>query len=177
MRLEYNSLVVVKLHVRLRMSVMVNKFYAKGFIIDGNISDSVDTPSVMKHMRDLVGACNVYCSESSVPPNSRLLETIALYCTRMLQIFGVIPSESKIGYPVEGKVAGQHVDVEATVVPFATIIANFREEVRTVALEEKCELLTVHRKDTGYVHLLCSSYITITLQIYYGCDLCMGVRK
>ena len=74
-----------------------------------------------------------------MPPNCPLLRTIALYCTRMLQIFGVILTDSRIGYALEGQVAGQHSDIEATVMPFATLIADFREEVRTISLKESCE--------------------------------------
>ena len=97
-------------------------------------ADSIDTPSVMKHLRDLLGSCNVYVTECD-PPNTRLLENVALYVTKMLQMFGVIPSSRIIGYPVQS----EQVDVEATVLPFASLVANFREEVRQVSLQEKCK--------------------------------------
>ena len=88
----------------------------------------------MKHLRDLVSRCNVYMTEAD-QPNTKLLENVALYVTKMLQIFGAIPSSSSIGYPVES----QQLDVEATVLPFASLVANFREEVRQISLQEKCK--------------------------------------
>ena len=101
-------------------------------------ADSIDTPTVMKHLRELIGVCNIYCAEQDTHPNCPLLETIATYCTRILQIFGIVPTDSKIGYPLESTATGEGVDVETLVVPFASLMADFREEVRTVALQDKC---------------------------------------
>ena len=97
-------------------------------------ADSIDTPSVMKHLRELVNRCNVYMTEAK-PPNTHLLENVALYITKMLQVFGAIPSPSTVGYPVHS----QQLDVEATVLPFASLVGNFREEVRQISLQEKCK--------------------------------------
>lgn len=95
-------------------------------------------------MRDLIGACNVYSADLTTPPNCHLLETIALYCTRLLQIFGMIPSDSRIGFPVESTSAGQAVDVEGLIIPFASLLAEFREDVRTVALNNKCMFVLIN---------------------------------
>ena len=105
--------------------------------------DSIDTPRVLKHLRDLVGACNIYCSEqpAAAHPNLPLLEAIALYCTKMLKVFGVVPSDCSIGYPVVGGGAALS-NMEDAVMPFATLLADFREEVRTVSLEQACECIT-----------------------------------
>lgn len=66
-------------------------------------------------------------------PNTRLLENVGLYLTKMLQIFGAVPSSSALGYPI----AAQELDVESAVVPFASLMANFREDVRQISLQEK----------------------------------------
>ena len=97
------------------------------------LADSIDTPKVMRLLKDLVTTCNIYMTEAT-SPNGRLLENVAVYCTKMLQIFGVIPSGAKIGYPVES----QSLDVEATIMPFVSLAAEFREEVRQISLKEKC---------------------------------------
>ena len=87
----------------------------------------------MRHLRDIVSACNVYVDENA-RPNTHLLETVALYVTKMLKIFGALPSTATIGFPVES----QTTDVEASVTSFASLVADFREEVRQISLQEKC---------------------------------------
>lgn len=59
--------------------------------------DSVDTPSVMRLMRELVLHANVYLSEVS-EPNAKLLGNIAQYLAYLLQVFGVIPQERALGF-------------------------------------------------------------------------------
>ena len=101
--------------------------------------DSIDTLAVMRHLKNLIRICNVYLNDQTAPPNCPLVETMATYCTKMLQMFGVIPSESRLGFSAEEGVEGGGVDVEGLVVPFASLLADFREEVRSVALQDKCE--------------------------------------
>lgn len=108
--------------------------YAGARSRESTFIDSVDTPSVMRLLKDLVGACNIYMDESN-PPNTHLLENVALYITKMLRIFGAVPSSATLGFPVEA----QGLDVEATIVPFASLVADFREEVRQISLQEKCK--------------------------------------
>ena len=97
----------------------------------------MDTPSVMKHLRDLVSACNIYMDSDSY--NTRLLENVALYITKMLQVFGAVPSSSGLGYPVPA----QELDVESAVIPFASAVATFREEVRQISLQGKSKEINV----------------------------------
>lgn len=90
----------------------------------------------MKQLRELIGACNVYLAETA-SPNARLLENVALYCTKILQVFGAIPTGSKLGYPVDS----EEMDMEGAVTPFASLMAEFREEVRQISLKDKCGLM------------------------------------
>lgn len=99
------------------------------------LCDSIDTPTVMRHLRGLVSACNVYVDEGS--SNVHLLETISLYVTKMLKIFGAIPSNMSIGFPVED----EGIDMESAVIPFASLLSDFREEVRQISLQEKSQQL------------------------------------
>lgn len=97
------------------------------------VPDSIDTSRVMRHLRDIVSACNVYMDDNA-PPNTHLLETMALYVTKMLRIFGTLPSTATVGFPVES----QTTDVEANVTAIASLVADFREEVRQISLQDKC---------------------------------------
>ena len=55
----------------------------------------------MTLLRELVGTCNVYIAESSPAANARLLQTVAQYVTHMLKVFGVVPSDDSIGFPLQ----------------------------------------------------------------------------
>ncbi len=104
----------------------------------------------MKHLKDLVTACNIYMDEVT-PPNVRLLEAIAQYCTKILRTFGVISSSSVgLGFPTE--MAGEGVGLEAAVLPFASLVADFREEVRQISLKEKC--MTIVCTPLGCVYII-----------------------
>lgn len=89
---------------------------------------------MMRNLRNLVSACNFYVDDSSTP-SAHLLENVALYMTKMLRMFGALPSDETFGFPV----ATEGVDAEATVIPFASLVADFREEVRQLSLQEKCK--------------------------------------
>ena len=122
-------------------------------------TDSIDTLAVMKILRDVISACNVYMSQGgSSPSNARLVDSIAHYVTYVLSVFGVIPLDSGIGFPVEGESGANVVSLvytcvlvgyvesikihsfvsqESVLLPLASLIASFREDVRRVALENK----------------------------------------
>ena len=77
--------------------------------------DSIDTPLVMKHMRELVGTCNVYMAEAGgKSPSTLPLANIACYLTSMLDMFGALWNgngtgclESRIGFPCTASQGGQ----------------------------------------------------------------------
>ena len=66
-----------------------------------SLPDSVDTPTVLLLMKELVTICNVYLSETSQEANVKLLYTIATYLTQLLRVFGVITSDQGIGFPLQ----------------------------------------------------------------------------
>eukprot|EP00128_Syssomonas_multiformis_P017345 Colp12_sorted_trinity150504_noHs@2965 len=111
------------------------KFTAKREGVHAALLDSVDTPTAMKLMRELVFDVNVYVREQSAP-NASLLNNIAAYLTRMLKIFGVIETADDIGFPVGG--AGSQ-NLEETVMPYLTAFAGFRDQVRmrAIAIKDK----------------------------------------
>jgi cysteinyl-tRNA synthetase len=73
--------------------------------------------------------------DESSPSNAHLLENVALYMTKILSVFGALPSNVTFGFPV----ASEGVDRETAVIPFASLVADFREEVRQISLHEKCK--------------------------------------
>ena len=132
----------------------------------------------MRLMRELVSSANVYLTDRGTLANARLLQTIAQYLTFLLRVFGVVPSDAGLGFPVEqegttdqvsmcvsalalqqwprvcSKSASQTLKLcnvvscavwhttplpsqEAVVMPYLTALADFREQIRKVALENK----------------------------------------
>jgi len=55
----------------------------------------------MRLMRELVSSANVYLTDRGTLANARLLQTIAQYLTFLLRVFGVVPSDAGLGFPVE----------------------------------------------------------------------------
>ncbi|XP_074660853.1 cysteine--tRNA ligase, cytoplasmic-like isoform X2 [Tubulanus polymorphus] len=113
------------------------KFSEKKVAIHSALCDSIDTKSTMECIRDLVTTSNVYiakkASEKSLP-NRLLLKNIAKYITSMLQIFGAIEKSEDLGFPHS---SGRSANVEELVMPYLNTFANFREDVRQVARQQK----------------------------------------
>ncbi|KAF0887437.1 SYCC protein, partial [Crocuta crocuta] len=113
-------------------------FYEKKMAVHEALCDNVDTRTVLEEMRALVSQCNLYMAARKAArrrPNRALLESIALYLTRMLKIFGAIEEESTLGFPVRGP--GSSLNLEATVMPYLQVLSDFREGVRKIAREQK----------------------------------------
>ncbi|XP_053415744.1 cysteine--tRNA ligase, cytoplasmic isoform X2 [Nycticebus coucang] len=113
-------------------------FYDKKTTIHEALCDNIDTRTVMEEMRALVSQCNLYMAARKAArrkPNRALLESIALYLTHMLKIFGAIEEESSLGFPVgEPRTS---LNLEATVMPYLQVLSEFREGVRKIAREKK----------------------------------------
>ncbi|XP_030269288.1 cysteine--tRNA ligase, cytoplasmic isoform X1 [Sparus aurata] len=115
-----------------------NSFYDRKFAIHEALCDNVDTRTVMEEMRVLVGQSNTYIASrknAKLRPNRLLVESIAVYLTNMLKIFGAIEESASIGFPVGGQ--SQNVDLESTVMPYLSVLSEFREGVRKIAREQK----------------------------------------
>ena len=66
--------------------------------------DSVDTPTVLRLMKELVVTCNVYIADRG-SPNAQLLGIIASYLTQLFKMFGVTGHDAAIGFTAEGEQA------------------------------------------------------------------------
>ena len=70
-------------------------FYDKKAAVHEALCDNVDTRTVLEEMRALVSQCNLYMATRKAArrrPNRALLESIALYLTRMLKVGGPRPT-------------------------------------------------------------------------------------
>jgi len=117
-------------------------FYDKKAAVHEALCDNVDTRTALEEMRALVSQCNLYVAARKAArrrPNRALLESVALYLTHMLKIFGAIEEESSLGFPVRGP--GTSLDLESTVLPYLQVLSEFREGVRKIAREQKGEAL------------------------------------
>uniref|UniRef100_A0A673K6H2 Cysteine--tRNA ligase, cytoplasmic n=1 Tax=Sinocyclocheilus rhinocerous TaxID=307959 RepID=A0A673K6H2_9TELE len=117
--------------------IELNKsFYVKKTSVHEALCDNIDTRSALEEMRALVGQSNTYMAarrSAKLPPNRMLLQSIALYLTDMLKTFGAIEGSEPIGFPVGGN--GQN--LESTVMPYLSVLSDFREDVRKIAREKK----------------------------------------
>uniref|UniRef100_A0A8C1L999 Cysteine--tRNA ligase, cytoplasmic n=1 Tax=Cyprinus carpio TaxID=7962 RepID=A0A8C1L999_CYPCA len=120
--------------------IELNKsFYEKKTSVHEALCDNIDTRSALEEMRALVGQSNTYMAarrSAKLPPNRMLLQGIALYLTNMLKVtFGALEGAEPIGFPVGG--SGQNADLENTVMPYLSVLSDFREDVRRIAREKK----------------------------------------
>ncbi|XP_076805672.1 cysteine--tRNA ligase, cytoplasmic-like isoform X1 [Clavelina lepadiformis] len=103
------------------------------------LCDNVDTRTALDHLRQLVTASNTYLASShknKTPPNSQLLKNIAKYITWMFKVFGAIPEDTDIGFPLISG-GNQSQNTEAILMPYLNVLSKFREDVRAIAREHK----------------------------------------
>ncbi|CAF1265362.1 unnamed protein product, partial [Didymodactylos carnosus] len=112
------------------------------------LSDSIDTPKSMDHIRELIRLTNIYMNSMKVI-NTLLIRNIALYITRMLSIFGLINennSGDQIGFgkPIQNINEITTIDVEQIAMPYVEQFSHFRDSVRRQAiLSKNKEILTL----------------------------------
>lgn len=96
------------------------------------LCDNVDTRAALDAIRDLVSHSNVYIRDHKNQLNALLLRRIASYITELLHIFGAIGGpRGGIGFPVGGN--SGTTDLEETVMPYLTVLSEFRTAVREQA--------------------------------------------
>ncbi|XP_058129331.1 cysteine--tRNA ligase, cytoplasmic [Anopheles ziemanni] len=104
------------------------------------LCDNVDTRTALDALRGLVSVCNVYIKEHRTALNALLLRRIASYCTDLLHTFGAINGpRGGIGFPISSgtTAGGASGDLEQTVMPYLSAMAEFRTSVREQARELK----------------------------------------
>ncbi|TMS12941.1 Cysteine--tRNA ligase, cytoplasmic [Larimichthys crocea] len=148
-----------------------NSFYDRKAAVHEALCDNIDTRTVMDEMRVLIGHSNSYIASrksAKMKPNRMLVESIAVYLTNMMKASqhqrththtkqssdltssGPIEESVYIGFPVRGQ--SDNIDLESTVMPYLTVLSEFREGVRNIAREQKVmqllQLCDVVRDDT-----------------------------
>lgn len=93
------------------------------------LCDNIDTKTALDALRDLVGAVNIYLKDRK-PPNKVLLYDIGVYITKILSVFGTTYETAKLGFTSSSTTSG---DSEQTIMPYLSILADFRDKVRTDA--------------------------------------------
>ncbi|XP_061671677.1 cysteine--tRNA ligase, cytoplasmic isoform X2 [Syngnathoides biaculeatus] len=135
--------------------VVLNKsFFDRKSAIHEALCDNIDTRTVMEEMRQLIGQSNSYIASkksAKLRPNRMLMQSIAMYLTKMLKIFGAIEGSEPIGFPMGGQ--GLDVDRETTVMPYLSVLSDFREQVRKIARQQKVMELLVLCDDVRDVTL------------------------
>ncbi|XP_055594555.1 cysteine--tRNA ligase, cytoplasmic [Uranotaenia lowii] len=96
------------------------------------LCDNIDTRTALDALRDLVSHSNVYIRDHKAKLNALLLRRIASYITDMLHVFGAIQGpRGGIGFPVGG--GSDSGDLEQTVMPYLSVLSDFRTSVREQA--------------------------------------------
>lgn len=115
--------------------------------IHSALCDSIDTPSVMENIRQLVTTTNIYMNRINATINRLLLRNIAAYITRLINIFGLNSSTTtadEIGFTRSTEQQASNVNVEDIAMPYVEQFALFRDAVRTQAIAVKNkEILTL----------------------------------
>ncbi|KAF7266872.1 hypothetical protein GWI33_019804 [Rhynchophorus ferrugineus] len=93
------------------------------------LCDNIDTRTALDALRDLVSGANIYLKDRK-PPNKVLLYDIGVYVTKILNVFGTTHECSKLGFPSSNNSSG---DAEETIMPYLSILADFRDKVRNQA--------------------------------------------
>lgn len=97
--------------------------------------DNIDTRTVLDNLRDLVSLSNIYIRDNRDALNSLLLKRIALYITDILFIFGTIAGpRGGIGFPIGDS---HETNLEESLMPYLSVMADFRGAVRKSAREVK----------------------------------------
>jgi len=115
-----------------------NSFMEKKNQIHLALCDSIDTASALQLMQALAKQAHIYTGQmrqAEQTPNHSVLRSIGKYLTRMLKIFGAHNGEQEIGFPSASGVEGAN--REEIVMPYVDLMAEFREDVRKIAREEK----------------------------------------
>eukprot|EP00188_Purpureofilum_apyrenoidigerum_P001051 Plantae.Rhodophyta-Purpureofilum_apyrenoidigerum.ctg15365.p1 GENE.Plantae.Rhodophyta-Purpureofilum_apyrenoidigerum.ctg15365~~Plantae.Rhodophyta-Purpureofilum_apyrenoidigerum.ctg15365.p1 ORF type:complete len:700 (-),score=147.45 Plantae.Rhodophyta-Purpureofilum_apyrenoidigerum.ctg15365:588-2687(-) len=100
--------------------------------VDNALRDSVDTPTVVKTLLEIVRKTNSYVgSANPMDVRVHLVTTCARYVTKILKILGVSAGDEDIG--MGGAGAGDGVNAEEVLGPHLDAWVSFREDLRKLA--------------------------------------------
>jgi cysteinyl-tRNA synthetase len=115
-----------------------NKFTECQDCVHKALCDSVDTKGALDAIRDLITSSNVYVDnkrKANSSPDRGLIKSIATYITHILKVFGATEEDDNIGFPQTGGQA--ETNLEDIAMPYLNAFADFRDNVRKVARQQK----------------------------------------
>lgn len=135
------------------------------------LCDSMNTPSALNAIRNLITQCNIYINQTGTHVDGLLVLGIATWVAKMLRMFGLDQKDTaKIGWdisPSPGRsatvsrftdFAGKFLTFSkdnSTILPYLQALSSFRDDVRAIAKkpspEMTQELLTLCDKLRGDV--------------------------
>lgn len=97
--------------------------------VHASLLDNFKTYQVIQSLVDLVSECNKYLAAATdkEPPKHFVIQTAALYVTKMLRLFGVVNGTDAIGF---GDTSSSGSSGEDAVAPFVDALVQFRDGVR-----------------------------------------------
>eukprot|EP00049_Salpingoeca_infusionum_P018486 m.357439 g.357439 ORF g.357439 m.357439 type:complete len:601 (-) comp17825_c0_seq1:172-1974(-) len=114
-------------------SAILDKFLADKLAIHAALCDNINTPQVIRIVRDLITSVNVYQADvekEGRTPHAETLAQIARYVTGLFTMFGVIETDGAIGFPVN---AAADVSVAEEASKFAAVYSSFYQHVAELA--------------------------------------------
>ncbi|KAJ2485308.1 cysteinyl-tRNA synthetase [Coemansia sp. RSA 2050] len=109
-------------------------------LVHAALMDSFNTPAAMRALRGIIGRTNVYLQRGRANIDPQILEMAALYVTKIVRALGLgnDSSPSAIGWgasPNSAAAGSEHpVDRESVLRPVASVLSDFRDAVRELAL-------------------------------------------
>ncbi|KAJ2880163.1 cysteinyl-tRNA synthetase [Coemansia asiatica] len=103
--------------------------------------DSFDTPKAMRALQEIVTRTNTYLQRGRANIDPQIVESVALYVTKIFRVFGLVNDGvgSRIGWGNAGLSAADGAsqgpaDRESVLLPVASVLSDFRDAVREIAL-------------------------------------------
>ncbi|KAJ1896425.1 cysteinyl-tRNA synthetase [Kickxella alabastrina] len=100
--------------------------------------DSFDTPKAMRALQAIVARTNTYLQRGRANIDPQIVEMVALYVTKIFRVFGLVTDgfNSRIGWGSSASESGAQgpADRESVLLPVATVLSDFRDSVREIAL-------------------------------------------
>ncbi|KAJ2233066.1 cysteinyl-tRNA synthetase [Coemansia sp. RSA 485] len=103
--------------------------------------DSFDTPKAMRALQEIVTRANTYLQRGRASIDPQIVESVALYVTKIFRAFGLVNDGvgSRIGWgsaglSADGASQGPAADRESILLPVASVLSDFRDAVREIAL-------------------------------------------
>ncbi|KAF8629904.1 hypothetical protein AX15_003256 [Amanita polypyramis BW_CC] len=116
--------------------LLMSQFYESQKAFRAALCDSFNTPVSLDVLRELVSRTNVYINSQGSKANADLVETIAVWISRMLRMFGLGEGEStEVGWGQENK-DNNAINRDEILMPYLQTLSSFRDGVRRLAISK-----------------------------------------